>query len=172
MATQLAVRPVERAYMVMVSAVRPAERTDMASADMATYMLELLTVFEKGLADETAQYDLTPVEFTLLRICLEEGEITATRLAQMLPVDASRISRIVSRLVDDELMTRRRLREDRRVVMLRLTDAGRELISRLRRQVQDFDAKLSEGISEEDLRIFSSVAARMLANHADMEQPD
>ena len=141
-------------------------RRNKAAADVGTYMMELLNAFEKGVAEETAVYDMTPVEFNLLRICLEEGECTATQLARMLPVDASRISRIVARLVDDGLLIRRRLRNDRRIVMLRLSEEGIELTSQMHLRVQAFDDKLTEGINETDMRTFASVAAKMLDNYS------
>ena len=141
-------------------------RRNKAAADVGTYMMELLNAFEKGVAEETAVYDMTPVEFNLLRICLEEGECTATQLARMLPVDASRISRIVARLVDDGLLIRRRLRNDRRIVMLRLSEEGIELTSQMHIRVQAFDDKLTDGINEADMRTFASVAAKMLDNYS------
>lgn len=123
---------------------------------------------ERGLAHELAPYHLTPMEFNLLRFCLiEQGEeITATQLAQMLPVDASRVSRIVTAVVDRGLMVRRRLPEDRRVVMLHLSDEGRELTLQALRGMDAFVARLMEGVDEGDIQVFVSVFSAMVANHA------
>lgn len=131
-------------------------------------MAGLANAVERGLAKELAPYQLTPMEFNLLRFCLiEQGEeITATQLAQMLPVDASRVSRIVTAVVDRGLLVRRRLPEDRRVVMLHLSDEGRELTLQALRGMDAFVAGLMEGISEDDIRVFVSVFSRMVANHA------
>ena len=83
----------------------------------------------------------------------------------MLPVDGSRVSRLVTGLVDKGLVRRRRLRSDRRVVMLRLSDEGRELTLRIMERMQGYDAMLTEGIGEEEMRVFISVSARIIANH-------
>ena len=55
---------------------------------------------------------------------LTDLEWTATELAQMLSADASSISRVVSKLVERGLLSRRRPREDRRKVLLKLTEEG------------------------------------------------
>lgn len=120
-----------------------------------------------------ALYDLTAVQFSLLSACLDsDGETTATELAQVLPIDASRISRLVSVLVDRGLLVRRRLPDDRRVVMLSLSDEGKELTSRILQRMELHDAVLTEGIGEDEMRIFVSVASRILANYADLRKPE
>ena len=129
----------------------------------------LVNVVEKGLMEETVPYDLSPLEFNLLRICMVGGEHTATQLADMLPVDASRISRVVTRLVDMGLLRRRRLRSDRRVVMLRLTERGTELTSEVEQRVLAYDARLMEGVSRDEMRGFTSAVAKILANYATLK---
>ena len=63
----------------------------------------------------------------------------------MLPVDASRVSRIVTAVVDRGLLVRRRLPEDRRVVMLHLSEEGRDLTLRALGSMDAFVARLLDG---------------------------
>ncbi len=128
--------------------------------------MRLETAVFKGMAEEVEPYDLTHVEFSLLRACMKRQECTATELARLLPVDASRISRIVNTLVNLGLLRRRRLRSDRRTVMLNLTDEGRDLTIRLHERMQEYYVKLVEGISAEDLRILESATSTILSNYA------
>ena len=81
-----------------------------------------------------------------------------------MPVDPSRISRIVARLVDKGWLRRRRKRDDRRLVMLQLTDDGAELMIDLRDRVGDYNAQLTADVSAEEMRIFTSVALKIIAN--------
>ena len=134
--------------------------------DLGTCVASLMYVVDNGVADEVSPYDLTPAEFRLLRACMEKGECIATELAETLSIDPSRISRMVTKLVDMGLLRRRRLRRDRRIVMLKLTEKGNELTVQLRRVVQTHDAKLTEGISEKEMRVFRSVAFKILSNYA------
>ena len=62
-------------------------------------------------------------------------------------------------------LRRRRLRDDRRVVMLRLTDRGLEIARVITRMSIDLNALLTEGVTDDDLRTFESVAERIIANY-------
>ncbi len=125
----------------------------------------LFNVLDKSMAQKVAPHGITGIEYSLLWYCLE-GEWTATRLAQVLPVDAARISRIVTELVDKGLLSRRRLRSDRRIVMLRLTEEGRELASHISQEMQRYYVILTEGIGEEEIRVFEDFISKIIANHA------
>ncbi len=142
--------------------------TDMQThpEDLDTYVDGLANAVYKGMEDEVGPYGLSPLEFNLLRACMRQDECTATQLAEILPVDASRISRVVTKLVDSGLLRRRRLRNDRRIVMLRLTDAGNELTSQIDRRLKVYDAKLTEGVTEDEMSGFVTTTSKILANHA------
>ena len=152
----------------------PDPQTESPALALGGWIAGLANAVERGLAKELAPYHLTPMEFNLLRFCLgeqDQAEITATQLSQMLPIDVSRVSRIVTAVVDRGLLVRRRLPEDRRVVMLHLSAEGRELTLRALESMDAFVARLMEGISEDDIRVFVSVFSTMVANHSTfMEQ--
>ena len=136
-------------------------------------MTALLSVVEKGVGKVIAPYNLTIVDFNCLWFCLDwEKETTVTELASRLPVDASRVSRVVTTLVDKGLLRRRRLRTDRRIVMLSLSDEGKELALQVRRSVDLFVDRLTEGLSESELQGFASVASTLIANHDAIDRPE
>ena len=147
----------------------PDRRAEDPPADLEECVAGLVNAVDKGMANEVAPYGLTSMEFSLLRHCLEE-ECTATHLARVLPVDGSRVSRLVTGLVEKGLLRRRRLRSDRRIVMQRLSEEGRELTSHIVEKMKLYDAMLTEGVDEEELRVFVSVSARIIANHAAMQE--
>ena len=95
-------------------------------------------------------------------------EWTTTQLAKALPVTLSRVSRVVTKMVGMGVMRRRR-RSDRRIVMLALTEEGKALTLELHRSVQADDAMLSEGVSEEELAVFASVLAKVMANYTALQ---
>ena len=139
--------------------------------DLGTYVAGLANAVYKGIADEVAPYDLYPLDVQLMMICRETRECTATRLAELLPVDASRVSRLVTGLADKGLLRRRRLRRDRRVVMLRLTPAGEQMIADVSERMQMYYARLTEGFSEHEMRAFSTIAQGIVANYEAMGEP-
>ena len=148
--------------------VKPESEGQASHVDLGACVTSLASVIVKGMAEVVEPHGLTPMEFSLLRACMSAGECTATELAAVLPVDASRISRLVTRLVDRDLLIRRRLRDDRRIVMLRLSDQGTELTNLLDGRIREYDARLTENIGMEEMSVFESVTLKILANHEAM----
>ena len=149
-----------------------AEPTGMEppEIDLGEHVAGLEIAVDRGISDILAPYGLVSVDFNLLCACQRMGECTATQLAEVVPSDPSRISRIVNKLVEQGLLSRRRLQNDRRMVMLRLTDEGNELISQLYGRAQMYYAALMEGIAAEELRVFASAISRITENYRRLEQ--
>ena len=55
-------------------------------------------------------------------------------------------------------------------MFLRLTEEGKALTLELHRRVQAYDARLSEGVSEEEMAVLASATSRIMANHAALER--
>ena len=140
------------------------------STDLGACVDGLVNTVVKGMEAEVATHGLTPLQFALLRVFLQEEEWTATQLAQVLPVHVSRISRVVNKLVDRGLLSRRRPRSDRRLVALALTEEGKALTLELHRRVQAYDAELSEGVTEQEMAAQASATSRIMPNYAALEQ--
>ena len=149
----------------------PDRQGDELALDLEAYVAGLVNAVEKGMAAEVTPHGLSPLEFSLLRYCMD-GERTATQLAQVLPVDGSRVSRLVTGLVDKGMLRRRRLRSDRRGVMLRLSDEGSELTSRIVENMRGYVATLTADIRAEDLSVFASVSSRIIANYDAMDESE
>ena len=132
----------------------------------------LVNSVTKGVDREAAAYNLTPTEFAVIRLFLTDMEWTATELAQMLSLSASVMSRAVSRLVDRGVLRRRRPREDRRLVFLKLTEEGVALGLELHERAHSYEEKLTQGISAEDMEICLATIKRIVANHAAWEESD
>ena len=118
---------------------------------------------------EAAARNLTPTEFAAIRLFLVDLEWTATELAQMLSVDASAMSRAVGKLVDTGVLRRRRPRNDRRIVLLKLTEDGVALGLELHERAHSYEENLTKGISAENLEICLATIKDIVANHAALE---
>ena len=134
-------------------------------------MAGLVNALAKVTVDLVRPHGLIPSEFALLRLFLGNEQWTATQLAQALPVRTSRISRVVAKLVDMGLMSRRRPSSDRRAVFLTLTGKGRALTLDVQRSVRSYEAVLSEGVTEEEMAVFVSVTSRVMGNYAALRRP-
>ena len=132
-------------------------------------MTGLANAVARNMAELAESNGLMPLDFVLLRLFLEREEWTTTQMAEALPVTLSLVSRVVTKMVGMGLMRRRRRRSDRRVVMLALTEEGKALTLELHRSVQAYDARLSEGVSEEELAVFASVLSKVMANYTALQ---
>ena len=137
--------------------------------DLGERVTGLANAVARSMAELAESNGLMPLDFALLRLFLEREEWTTTQMAEALPVTLSLVSRVVTKMVGMGLMRRRRLRSDRRVVMLALTEEGKALTLELHQSVQAYDARLSEGVSEEELAVFASVLSKVMANHTALQ---
>ena len=144
------------------------EEAGTRTPDLGSYVGSLANAVYKGITQVMAPYDLSPVDVQMMMMCRDMGECTATQMAQMLPVDASRVSRLVTDLVEKGLIRRRRLRRDRRVVMLRLTPDGQKVIAEAAEELDVYYAKLTTGLTKREFRSFASAAQKITANFEGM----
>ena len=133
--------------------------------DLVRVVSSLANAVQKGISIVVTPYDLTTLDVQLLMICMEMRECAATQLAQLLPTDASRISRLVTDLANKGLLRRRRLRSDRRVVMLRLSPAGQELTEEVIRRMQEHYETLLAGLGARERRAFLRSSLKIVANY-------
>ena len=144
---------------------RSGDSADTLS-DFADSARDLALVLSRATATILTKYNLTGMEYTLLRSFLDKGEWTATQLTDVLPVKAPRISRLVNGLVERGFLQRSTPGHDRRVVVLSLTDEGNAITSDVRERVIEYQSKLVTDISEEEKKKFLATVAKIARNHA------
>ena len=153
------------AWPLTGSAETPSSGTSAAEwFDLGQHVWDLANALQKGAEEAAGPHDLLPVEIMLLAACGRLEECTASQLAPDLPVDASRVSRLVNGLVERGLLRRRRIRSDRRVVMLRLSPEGQEVNAAIAARLDVYYAKLIAGLSEDQMRSFAETAQAIAAN--------
>lgn len=133
--------------------------------DLAGSTTSLVAILTRATAVEMKPYKIRPMEFNVLRHCVVRGDCNATELADILPVDASRISRLVTGLVDRGLLVRHRQTEDRRVVTLQITNEGRVLVALLLQRMGTYISRLVRDVGDEELSVFESVAREIIDAH-------
>jgi DNA-binding MarR family transcriptional regulator len=86
--------------------------------------------------EETAEFDLTPVQYAALIAVREHPDIDVTRLSSLIAFDRSTLGNVVKRLVAKRWLERRGGQPDRRIKRLRVTAAGRQLLKAIEPAVQ------------------------------------
>lgn len=95
------------------------------------------------------------IGYALINIS-KEG-VPATKIAPMMGMSSSSLSRLLKNMEDDGLIYRKANEDDRRVVKIFLTPRGSELRAKVRKVVIDFNSKLGEIISQADMEAFVRV---------------
>jgi DNA-binding MarR family transcriptional regulator len=94
---------------------------------------------------------LTPERLSLLSVLVFAGPMPMSRLAAIEGVSAPAITRIVTALETDALVTRHGVSEDRRRVEVRATAKGRQVMDEGRRRRIEVLAEVLAGTSTEEL---------------------
>ena len=110
--------------------------------------------------------NLTSAQIKLLTCFSNKAELTMTELSNNLAVSMPTMTAMVDRLVNSNMVERERNNIDRRVVRVKLTDAGEKILKKLvrirRKEMEKILMNLSEGEMESYLTSIE-VVAQLLA---------
>lgn len=73
------------------------------------------------------KYNLTYTQYIVMLVLWEEDRISIKEMGEKLFLDSGTISPVVKKLVKQGLVEKYRFKEDERIVMIKLTDKGREM---------------------------------------------
>jgi DNA-binding MarR family transcriptional regulator len=116
-------------------------------------------------ASAVAELGLTPAEAGVLRVLARGDGISQRDVADRVGAVPSRIVALVDALQDKGLVTRSRSATDRRHHELRLTDAGRAMMPRLRQVAEQHERALLEPLSERERDQLTRLLAKLAAGH-------
>lgn len=108
----------------------PADPTEIALHALPGHLIRRLQQIAVGLfLEETAEHELTPVQFAALSAVHAERDIDQRTLARRIGFDTSTIGGVIDRLERRGLMQRQTSAADRRVRLLCVTDSGEKLLA-------------------------------------------
>jgi DNA-binding MarR family transcriptional regulator len=96
----------------------------------------------------------------ILRMLAPGHELAMKTIASQLQLTPPSITALTRRLITNGLLLRRPHAEDSRVVLLSLTDAGRDLYEQLYHEQLQAIERLLSGLSEEEQRLFLDLLDR------------
>ncbi|MYD64837.1 MAG: MarR family transcriptional regulator [Chloroflexi bacterium] len=112
---------------------------------------------------------LSVEEFGVLSALRARGPGSVTRLARALNYDPTSVSRSAFRLTEQGLLNSDRSEEDRRVVVLSLTDRGEATVREIAEGIEDTYRRLLAGSSPDDIDGFVHTIQLIRANFQSME---
>lgn len=90
-------------------------------------------------------------------INIGEDGIPATKIAPLMGMTSSSLSRMLKNMEDDSMIYRKPDKEDKRIVRIFLTDEGSILRDKVEQVVLDFNNKLFKKLELKELQIFEKV---------------
>nr|WP_239583408.1 MarR family transcriptional regulator [Metabacillus iocasae] len=97
--------------------------------------------------------ELSPNEFMTLRMLKDLGPQKVTDISKRLNVSASHITAVTDLLISKEFVERKRSEQDRRIVEIVLTEAGKEVFERVEQKKQDYFFDRFQHFTDEEIKI-------------------
>jgi DNA-binding MarR family transcriptional regulator len=131
-------------------------------------LVHLARAVDASMAEiHTAHFGLSSDEWRVLSAVAEADPAPTRDIAQMTGLDKVAISRAASRLEERGLIRRHEAREDRRIKILHLTNAGGTMVQDATRIVREREAYLLEALSAEE-RLWVNGVIDKLAERAEV----
>jgi DNA-binding MarR family transcriptional regulator len=92
--------------------------------------------------EETARFNVTPVQYAILMALVDNPGIDATQLSQFVAFDRSTLGNVLLRLQTKRLIERKPSKEDKRAKLLRVTPQGKALLKKLEPAVRRADERI------------------------------
>ena len=115
-------------------------------------------------ADQLAAHGLSIAMWRVLAVLSNNGGQRQIDLAGLTSIDASTLSRLVTRLVRMGLVSRARSRTSSREVVVSLSAKGRALVDRLIPAALSLEVALGRGLPQRDRAVVKRALRRMYAN--------
>jgi MarR family multiple antibiotic resistance transcriptional regulator len=117
-----------------------------------------------GLDGELEPFGLTGAQFAVLKNVADGTAATAADLCRTMHYDTGSMTRMLDRLEEKSVLRRERCTEDRRVVYLRITDTGNELLPQLRAAAVHVLSRHLAGFTPAEVENLKQYLVRMIEN--------
>jgi DNA-binding MarR family transcriptional regulator len=121
-----------------------------------------VALFMEDLADQ----DITPVQLAALTAVVDEDDLDATRLAELVAFDRSTVGSVLERLETKGWIEREYRDGDRRTKRLHATAAGRAKVRSLTEAMRDSQERLLAVFEPDEQVRFQELLAKFIAAHA------
>jgi DNA-binding MarR family transcriptional regulator len=135
-------------------------------SDFLPYLVNRVGVIiaEQFGAETLAPHRISIAMWRVLAVLASAGAQRQIDLADLTSIDASTLSRIVTRLVRMGLVSRARSESSNREVVVALAPKGSALVARLIPPARDMEADAAAGLSAEELAVVKRCLRRIYGN--------
>lgn len=108
--------------------------------------------------------------FEILALIYKEIEISQGDLQKKVTLDKAAVARHLKQLEDHKIVSRRKKDEDNRIILVQLTDYGRELIETSQKEKEHFAQELLIDISDTELTLLRKILGQLNKNVEQMKE--
>ena len=130
---------------------------------MNKVMPVLIQEFARRQANELYKGKITLPQFLILDFLNKKGECKMTEIARFMHVTTAAMTGIVERIKRCNYVERVYEPSDRRIIKIRLTDKGRELVKKVNRQRRNMIVDIFGKISQREREQYLSILMRILS---------
>lgn len=118
--------------------------------------------------EETAGFDVTPVQFAILNALMDDPGEDQITLAGRVAFDAATSGSVIGRLEAKGWVRREADPADRRRKLLWVTPEGQKVALQMKRAVSKVQARLLEPLNADERTRFGALLGKLIAGHEDM----
>lgn len=118
--------------------------------------------FLGDIGDSTGFSKLTVHQLQYIEAINELGEPTITEIAARLNITKASVTAGINKLLRLGYVTKTHSCQDRRVVYVKLTEAGELLVEAKYQTLKDYAALIRSALSEDEARIFEEILSRLV----------
>jgi DNA-binding MarR family transcriptional regulator len=120
-------------------------------------------------AEECGAFELTPIQYAALVVIRGIEGLDATRVSALISLDRATVGDVLFRMEKKGWLERYASPEDRRVKLLRLTEAGAEVLAQAGDPVLRVQERLLEPLALESRATFLHLLSQLTEGHAERE---
>lgn len=110
---------------------------------------------------ETADLGITAVQAKTLSFMHIYGDVTASELGELIALDSATLTGLLDRLEAMSLVARHAKLDDRRAVLIRLTERGKSIAATVHNRMQPANEKFLEDLSDAEAAMLRELLKRL-----------
>jgi DNA-binding MarR family transcriptional regulator len=116
-------------------------------------------------AENTATFDITPVQFAMLNALVDEPGEDQVTLAGKVAFDAATSGAVIARLEAKGLLRRDADPKDKRRKLLTATSEGEKIVVAMKAAVADVQGQIMQPLSAKEAEQLTSLLGKLVAGH-------
>lgn len=116
---------------------------------------------EQNIKKDIRNYGIATSEFAVLEALYHKGKLTVQQISNAVLINSGSITYVIDKLEDKNFIERKHCKEDRRVVHIEITNAGKEFMDDIFPKHQKTIEEIFEDISTDEKQLIIDILKRV-----------